>query len=881
MRHAFSTSNSLSSHLTNIDKLSARLFAILNLLTLTAVLSVTAPAQTSDFSILDSIESPFSPTANKVNKLDSLNDTNLTANAAAPLATVIVSPNNLNGFAFFQEVANASGTFVFGPGTPPLGQGSAQLTVDNTGREILFTRQFAGTRLDAITELKYSAYRNSTANPNVTITLQFDVDYDLADMNTAFMGRLVFEPAANGITVAEGVFQTFDTLDTVTGKFFATGAPGNGTCTQASPCTKAQLLAAFPNVGIRATGSNLLLLKLGGPTPGGLTANADALSITVNGVNTTFDFEPAASTLVVDDDGMASATNCDAGDAAPMTIQSAVNVANPGDTIKVCPGTYSEKVTTNKNLNFSGPQAGVDARTGRTTPANEAVVGISTGAFDLQLATPGTTTLDGFTLTGATVNADTPALLLSGGSNHLIVNNIIEGNSRGVFFTSPGTTFRRNRLNNTSDGIFGGVDNVTVEENLFTGGHPNGAVNTTVGSGDPTVNNYRLINNVSNASGNFGVIFATVGSLISGNTINNTTGSALFVGGGNSSLTVQNNVFTGTQFQAIVVSDFGFGYGNNSNINFIGNIVTRAITDTGSGFATIDYRGVAGINSISSNRVTLARATGATTGSGYAIRLRGSGSGDFTISGNFLDGGNLIAPASTTAPPTAGLFLSSNTPPPSTGTTPATNIGQLPGSSLITGNCNTITRFQDGITVFDAVNNTPGGLVATVAINASNITGNTNFGINNGGTSATINAENNYWGAANGPGPVGPGSGDRVTLNVDFDPFLTAPSSCAPTLGTTAATTTISGRVLSSNGLGLARVSVILTELATGQTRITRTNKQGLYNFDEVEVGENYVISLSLKGYSFSPSSKQFSLFGELSDVDFTASREKGKESVK
>jgi hypothetical protein len=40
-----------------------------------------------------------------------------------------------------------------------------------------------------------------------------------------------------------------------------------------------------------------------------------------------------------------------------------------------------------------------------------------------------------------------------------------------------------------------------------------------------------------------------------------------------------------------------------------------------------------------------------------------------------------------------------------------------------------------------------------------------------------MNAENNWWGAANGPGlPGGTGSGDPVSTNVDFTPWLTEPS---------------------------------------------------------------------------------------------------------
>jgi len=41
-------------------------------------------------------------------------------------------------------------------------------------------------------------------------------------------------------------------------------------------------------------------------------------------------------------------------------------------------------------------------------------------------------------------------------------------------------------------------------------------------------------------------------------------------------------------------------------------------------------------------------------------------------------------------------------------------------------------------------------------------------------SSPTMTAENNYWGASDGPSGVGPGSGDRVSSNVDYDPFATS-----------------------------------------------------------------------------------------------------------
>lgn len=528
------------------------------------------------------------------------------------------------------------------------------------------------------------------------------------------------------------------------------------------------------------------------------------------------------------------------------TITEGANGALPGGTVQVAAGVYPENVATNKPLNFVGPQAGVDARTGRTDLNAEAVVGISSGAFTIT-PTSGTVKIDGFTLTGATANADTPAIYLVGSSNHQVINNVIQGNSRGAYHGSPGTLFKHNRLNNTLDGFFGGVDNVTIEENLFTGGHSSGAVNTTVSSGDPTIDNFRIINNSSLGSGNFAVVFATSGGIISGNTVANTTGTAMFIGGGNTNLTIQNNTMTGIQFAAFNVNDAGFGYGNNSNITISGNTVTRSITAASNLFSTIDLRGVAGNNQITNNRLTLGLAPGAPAGtSGYALRLRGSGSGSFTISGNYFDGAGLIATPVTNSPPTAGIYITSNV------AGSGTNFGQFPATAVINASCNTFTNFQEGITVFDNVANTAGGLLTgtDVNVNNNNFLNNSVYGINNNGASETIDGENNFWRTANGPSGAGPGSGDAVSNNVDFTPFLTAATNCAP-----ATPLSISGNIV-SNSLPLNGVTVTLNG---SQTATTTTDASGNFTFPNLSSGGNYLVTPTLSGYTFEPTYRSYS----------------------
>ena len=125
---------------------------------------------------------------------------------------------------------------------------------------------------------------------------------------------------------------------------------------------------------------------------------------------------------------------------------------------------------------------------------------------------------------------------------------------------------------------------------------------------------------------------------------------------------------------------------------------------------------------------------------------------------------------------------------------------QATGTTTVTANSVTNVQGGNGITFPGAgiLVNTPGvgvnnnflsgnaiGLVAasgatSLSANSNCIAGNTTGFVN--GASATLDATNNWWGASNGPGPVGPGSGDTVANTsggtTTFSPFATAPN-CA------------------------------------------------------------------------------------------------------
>jgi CSLREA domain-containing protein len=221
---------------------------------------------------------------------------------------ITVQPANQNGWIFFDDFGSGAGTGGFepGPGTAPLGEGSAYLQVDAVARHALATAGYGGTRMDEITDLRYSSYQN-TLDPNYAISLQFDIDYDQNDAANAYAGRLVFEPylsPAQG-AVQQNVWQPWNAL---AGKWYGTRttvtvnnvAGVAQPCQPASPCTWAQVLASFPNAGVRVNALSAILFKAGGPWAPNFDGNVDAFQIGINGANITYDFEPAPGLSIND-----------------------------------------------------------------------------------------------------------------------------------------------------------------------------------------------------------------------------------------------------------------------------------------------------------------------------------------------------------------------------------------------------------------------------------------------------------------------------------------------------------------------------------------------------------------------------------------------------
>jgi hypothetical protein len=82
-------------------------------------------------------------------------------------------------------------------------------------------------------------------------------------------------------------------------------------------------------------------------------------------------------------------------------------------------------------------------------------------------------------------------------------------------------------------------------------------------------------------------------------------------------------------------------------------------------------------------------------------------------------------------------------------------------------------------------------------------------------------------------------------------------------LGPTAASANVRGRVMNDFGRGLPRASVSVLNTQTNETRYTRTNSFGYFTLSDLPVGDFYIMQVNRKGYTF-PETNPFQLFEDL-----------------
>ncbi len=92
-----------------------------------------------------------------------------------------------------------------------------------------------------------------------------------------------------------------------------------------------------------------------------------------------------------------------------------------------------------------------------------------------------------------------------------------------------------------------------------------------------------------------------------------------------------------------------------------------------------------------------------------------------------------------------------------------------------------------------------------------------------------------------------------------------------PFLVTTAASVRISGQVLFGEKQGIAGATVMLQGGILSAPRTTRTNSFRNFEFEEVEAGQFYIVSVQQKKYGFAQNTLSLTVFDDVADIVFRA----------
>ncbi len=526
-----------------------------------------------------------------------------TSRLGATPTTVVVSPGTLvastapDGWYFWNDKndtpTGSPGALVAGPATPPAGTGSVELGpltdsgTTGAGHSVIATNKYFGTALGSITSLSYSSYQ---PGPTLAVALQFDVRYRTTD--SAYGGRLVFEPYQNGtVTVGSG-WQSWSPL---AGKWWASKTDVNGTggsqvaplpagnCAMSTPCTWAEINAAFPAAAIYGR----FLLKAGsGAGWVGFDGNADSLLVGVSGIETLYDFEGDCTTdcYVRTDGNDANTGLADTPGQAKLTIQAAVNQVSAGGTVHVAAGTYVEQVDIGKQLTLDGAGAGSTiiqspaslATKFTTSAANKPVVYVHASGGTLSHLT-----VDGNGVGNANNRFEGIAFYNAGGtvSNAEIIRvreTPLSGTQHGVALYAYNADAAARTLT---------VTNNNISDYQKNGMALNGAGLTATVSGNAVTGAGAFSGQAQNGIQiGFGAVGSITGNTVSGNqctviadctadptSASNADGAAgiLIYTPGASTIAIHNNTLTGNQFGVWTVGATGLDVDGN-NISGVG-----------------------------------------------------------------------------------------------------------------------------------------------------------------------------------------------------------------------------------------------------------------------------------------------------------------------
>jgi len=451
-----------------------------------------------------------------------------------------------------------------------------------------------------------------------------------------------------------------------------------------------------------------------------------------------------SATYVVDDDGTASAADCNAADVAYTLIQDAIDVSTSGDAVQVCPGAYVEAINIDTPLTLTG-MPGAVIKPDNSTPLLDG--GLRRAA--VYVDTTDNVTIQGFEVdgTGGTVNI---GIYGFNSDNTAVKNNFVHGmvddaaqvSGLGIIFYGWGQAVDNNLVRNNT------VSH-TDHHGIWMGAVDTDGV-TPIDSENNVVENNTVHHTWQNSDalppsalwgGAIGMDAAN-GGTIRGNYVHSTGSNQreimLVNGAYDVSLTNNTLLHSGVADWTQPAIELA-AYPGSNGLTITGNTITATPNSADGGSLVVYLPDVAGANSFSNNTLELMTTLPPSFYNGLA--LDGSLTGNWTISGNEFTGSDLSAGG-------AAIRLYDG----------------LPSTSAITISGNDVTGWANGIRTSDLAD------AELLSVHGNRFSGNSSYGVLNGG-SDQIDATRNWWGDISGPSGEGFGDGDAVSVNVTYEPW--------------------------------------------------------------------------------------------------------------
>ena len=702
---------------------------------------------------------------------------------AAPSYTV-VTPNSPDGW----QPANVRANATVGIGTSqprgdaPNNLGSLEFTTNTliSGEDKADYAKYwgvvSGRTLGNISALSYELFRASSSTTAQHLLPAFRLAYATNEA-TPKMGYLIWEHVYNGGNINTPVpTDQWLASDMLAGNFWMrTFSPGFTVEQYGVTLADWASGATFSGSHQLAPDTNIIGVEVGvGSGWGGTFSGfADKVAISFAADSVTANFEPnpvvvqCTTDCYVDDDTGNDANGGTSFADAKQHIQAGIDQVSPGGTVHVNDGVYAENLLIGKPLTLEGRQHGVLAK---DRAGAQSIVQALNSSVPVNIRAD-SVVIDGFVFDGSAA-ASQPWIMTAlnepGNGRYekvAILNNEFRGNPGSNTF--PGGMYMFNHDNLAVEGNY---FNALGQHALFLAGSSTNAIyrnndsyrnyNSNISTQDNTPSGHQniLIEN-NRAVEDDMILFNMRDATVRNNTI---TGGAystsrIWLGGGNNTVLISGNTFTRLQSTAVQVLT-GFGYGSNSNLTVTGNTINTTVAYQNDNYSMIDFRDGSGTNLVDGNSVTLTGSYAAGGTATHAVGVRGSTIGTITISNNELNGGSV---GSAGTPPSSAVLIRSNSAS-----------GALPSSAVITVANNFLKNFSNGVTVYDFVASSYGGLAGGVGLKISqnSITGNSANGVITGANDPIADAERNWWGSASGPQPTG--TGDKATGALDYDPWL-------------------------------------------------------------------------------------------------------------